>query len=96
MAAVSLNDVLAKIRDEIVEEGHGASHVFVIMGASVSCFCFSYMIHKFDMVLGIFKQDLLSLLSSQNKLHKKKCVSFSCPKDPSVQKLGSQANRCAL
>lgn len=32
----SVNDVLAKIRDEVEHEGHGASHVFVIFGASVS------------------------------------------------------------
>uniref|UniRef100_A0A0B7AXQ6 Glucose-6-phosphate 1-dehydrogenase n=1 Tax=Arion vulgaris TaxID=1028688 RepID=A0A0B7AXQ6_9EUPU len=31
---VSVDDVLAKIRDEVEHEGHGASHVFVILGAS--------------------------------------------------------------
>ncbi|XP_059167727.1 glucose-6-phosphate 1-dehydrogenase-like isoform X2 [Physella acuta] len=31
---VSVDEVLAKIRDEVEHEGHGASHVFVILGAS--------------------------------------------------------------
>ncbi|XP_005097862.1 glucose-6-phosphate 1-dehydrogenase isoform X2 [Aplysia californica] len=31
---VSADEVLSKIRDEVVHEGHGASHVFLIMGAS--------------------------------------------------------------
>ena len=30
------------------------------------------------------------------KISRKKCVSFSCPKDHSTQKLGSQVEKCAL
>ena len=39
----------------------------------------------------------MALKSDFSKFRKtKKCVSSSCPKDHSVQKLGSQANRCVL
>ena len=34
--AVSSEEFIAKLRDEVELGGHGASHVFVILGASVS------------------------------------------------------------
>lgn len=34
--SVPVDEVLAKIRDEVEHEGHGASHIFIILGASVS------------------------------------------------------------
>lgn len=35
-ASASTEDILEKIRESVEHEGHGDSHVFVILGASVS------------------------------------------------------------